>query len=176
MAQLNDREDSLGLVWYPARVSYGREVGVKRKLVSYGIEHFIPTERRPNYRGQMREHAVIPCLVFVRATKRQACDLRVLDHLPLNYLFDHTRHSMMVVPDKQMDDFRRVFESSLDEGGLMDAPLDLGDWVRVTRGPLKDVEGYVMELQGRFYVVVGLCGCVFAKARVPRAWLEKVKK
>lgn len=163
-----------GLVWFAARVSHGREVGVKNTLASMGVEHFIPTERRPNYRGKMREHPVIPSLVFLRATKQQACELRVLDHLPVNYLFDHARHTMMVVPDKQMNDFRRVFETSISEGGLIDRPLALGDWVRVTRGALKDVEGYVMELQGRFYVVVGLCGCVFAKARVPRAWLEKV--
>ena len=34
----------------------------------------------------------------------------------------------------------------------------------------------VLELQGRLYVVVGLCGCIFARARVPRAYLERVKK
>ena len=162
------------LSWFAARVSHGREIGVRDALEARGVEHFIPTERRPNYRGKMREHPVIPNLVFLRATKQKACDLRVQDRLPVNYLFDYTRHSMMVVPDKQMDDFRRVFENSIEEGGLMDSPLVLGDWVRVTRGALKDVEGYVVEIQGRSYVAVGLCGCVFVKARVPRAWLAKL--
>lgn len=160
--------------WYAARVSHGREVGVKNTLDAFGVEHFIPTERRPNYRGKMREHPLIPCLVFLRTTKQQACDLRVVDRLPVNYLFDYARHTMMVVPDKQMDDFRRVFETSISEGGLIDRPLELGDWVRVTQGSLKGVEGYVLELHGKLYVVVGLCGCVFAKASVPRAWLEKI--
>lgn len=172
-----DRQTGLRMpdeAWFAARVSYGREVRVKQTLSTLGIEHFIPTERRPNYRGQMREHAVIPNLVFVRTTKQRACDLRVTERLPVNYLFDYARHTMMVVPDKQMDDFRRVFEASITEGGLMDVPLSLGERVCVNRGALKGVEGFVMELQGRFYVVVGLCGCVFAKARVPRAWLDRV--
>ena len=51
----------------------------------------------------------------------------------------------------------------------------MGERVRVTRGVLRGVEGYVLELQGRTYVVVGLMGCVFARARVPRAWLEKIE-
>lgn len=58
----------------------------------------------------------------------------------------------------------------------MDRPLELGDGVRVTRGPLKGVEGYVMELLGNTYVVVELLGCLWAKAKVPPAWLEATGK
>jgi hypothetical protein len=78
------------------------------------------------------------------------------------------------VPDKQMDDFRRVMDCSIEEGGLVDQPLSLGERVRVTKGALRGVEGHVLELLGRTYVVVGLLGCIWAKAKVPRAYLEKV--
>ena len=87
---------------------------------------------------------------------------------------DCATHKMMIVPDKEMSDFQRVFNLSIDEGGLIDRPLDIGDRVRVTRGALQGVEGFVMELQGELYVVVGLLNCLFARARVPRAWLEKI--
>ena len=73
-----------------------------------------------------------------------------------------------------MEDFRRVLDFSLEEGGLVDQPLSVGERVRVTQGALKGVEGNVLELQGRIYVVVGLLNCLFARARVPRAWLERV--
>ena len=89
-------------------------------------------------------------------------------------MFDCATHQMMVVPDKQMEDFMRVFELSPTEGGLIDKPLSVGERVRVTRGVLKGVEGYVLELQGRIYVVVSLLDSIFARARVPRAWLEKI--
>ena len=84
--------------------------------------------------------------------------------------------TMLTVPDKQMEDFMRVLNASLTEGGLVNEPLALGERVRVTRGPLKGVEGNVLELQGAYYVVVGLSSLVYAKARIPRAWLEKVKQ
>ena len=159
--------------WYAARTSYGREVGIKRRLETLGVEHFIPTERRKDYRGHMKEHPLINNMVFIRATKQKACSLKTEDYLPVNYLFDYAAHAMLTVPDKQMDDFRRVFEAGIREGGLIDTPLSLGEKVRITKGPLKGVEGNVLELQGRLYVVVGLCGCIFARARVPRAYLVK---
>ena len=81
---------------------------------------------------------------------------------------------MLVVTDKAMDDFQRVFACSIDEGGLMGQPLKVGELVRVTEGPLKGVEGYVLELRGKVFVVVGLLGMIWARAQVPRAWLEKV--
>ena len=60
------------------------------------------------------------------------------------------------------------------EGGLIDRPLELGERVRVTKGVLAGVEGFVLELRGRTYVVVRLLDSWFAKASVPRAWLEPV--
>ena len=161
--------------WYAARTSYGQELGIRDRLARGGMEYFIPTEKRKNYRGHMKEHALIHNLVFIRATKQEACLLKTRDGLPVRYLFDYASHSMLTVPDKQMEDFRRVLEESISEGGLVDQPLQLGERVRVTRGALKGVEGNVLELQGRLYVVVGLCGCIFARARVPRAYLERVQ-
>lgn len=169
-------EATARMTWFAARTRNGQEVGVKRWLEAAGVEHFIPTERRPNYRGKMREHPLIRGMVFIRATKKVACGLRTEDRLPVNYLFDYVHHTMLTVPDKSMDDFRRVFEASIAEGGLVDVPLSLGERVRVTEGPLEGVEGNVLELQGRLYVAVGLCGCIYARARVPRAHLEKVNE
>lgn len=162
--------------WYAARTCFGQEVGIKRKLEKMGVEHFIPIEKRRNYRGKEKDHAVINCLVFIRATKKEACDLRVVDALPVNYLFDYVKHTMLTVPDKQMEDFMRIMNYSITEGGLMNQPLALGDRVRVTKGALKGVEGNVLEFKGEYYVVVGISTLVYAKAKIPRAWLEKVNQ
>jgi hypothetical protein len=111
----------------------------------------------------------------LRATREDALELIHERGLKADYLFDCATRRLMVVPDKEMDDFRRVFDLSVEEGGLMDKPLSVGERVRVTRGVLRGVEGYVLELQGRTYVVVGLLNCLYARARVPRAWLEKIE-
>ena len=160
--------------WYVARTRHGAEIGVRNRLSALGVEHFVPTRKRRASRGRMAEEPLLTCLVFLKATRAQALDLIHFQGVKADYMFDCATHQMMVVPEKQMEDFQRVFTSSLDEGGLVDKPLAVGEKVRVTQGVLKGVEGYVLELQGKTYVVVGLLNCIFAKARVPRAWLEKI--
>ena len=161
--------------WFAAHTRCGAELGVRDRLGRLGTEHFLPTELRSRTRGRAKyEKPLIPGLIFVRATKSQACALANEQGLPVRYLIDPATRSLMVVPDKQMDDFRRVLDLSIAEGGLMDRPLALGDRVRVTKGALRGVEGHVLELRGQTYVVVELLGCWFARASVPRAWLERI--
>ena len=162
--------------WFAGRTRFGQEVGIKSRLEKLGVECFIPTASRENTRGHKVERALINNMVFLRTTKAEACSLANSGVIPVRYIVDCATRTLLVVPDKQMEDFRRVLDLSTEEGGLIDQPLALGDKVRVTKGVLKGVEGFVLELHGKVYVVVSLCDSIFAKARVPRAWLEKLSK
>ena len=157
--------------WFAARTRFGQELKVRDRLVVEQVEHFVPIAD-----SRKRTKAAIPCLVFLKTTKAEALDLANTRRVPIRYMIDCATHTLLVVPDKQMDDFRRVMDCSIEEGGLVDQPLSLGERVRVTKGALRGVEGHVLELLGRTYVVVGLLGCIWAKAKVPRAYLEKVGK
>ena len=148
--------------WYAARTRYGQEPGIHRRLETLGIEHFIPP--------------VISNLVFLRTTKSEACGLANSGMIRVKYIVDCATKTLLVVPDKQMEDFRKVLDLGLDDGGLGGVPLALGEWVRVTKGILRNVEGRVLELRGRYYVVVGLLDCCYAKAQVPRSWLEIIER
>ncbi len=175
MRRLQSVQNTDQVRWFAARTRCGAELSVGGRLDKLGVESFIPTEKHSHTRGHAcYERALIPCLVFLRATKQQACALANEEAIPVKYLVDPATRSLLVVPDKQMDDFRRVLDLSTDEGGLMDRPLSLGDRVRVVKGVLAGVEGYVLEFKGRTYVVVRLLDSWFAKASVPRAWLEKI--
>ncbi len=155
--------------WYAARTRYGQELMVRDRLVRAGVEHFIPTASAG---GSRKERAVVNSLVFLRATKQEALDLANTGAVPVKYIVDCATRTLLVVPDKQMEDFRRVLDLSLEDGGLMDRSLALGDRVKVVRGPLKGVEGHVLELKGKCYVVVSLLNCLFARTQVPRNWLS----
>lgn len=164
--------DSDGRNWYVARTRHGAEIGVRNRLAALGVEHFVPTVRTRGWRGRTVERPAVNCLVFVRATQAEALALIHERGLKADYLFDCATKKLMVVPDKAMDDFRRVMDLGTEEGGLMDRPLEQGARIRVAKGPLQGVEGRIAELQGRHYVVVSLLDSLFARAAVPRAWLE----
>lgn len=171
-------ENSLN--WYVARTRYFRqEIKIRDWLDAHQVESFVPTVRlRTNRRSRggnrSTEKPLAPNLVFLRTTKEIACSFITDKHLPMQYYIDCATHRMMIVPDKEMDDFRRVFDSSIEEGGLIDQPLEVGERVRVKEGSLKGVEGFVLELLGKYYVAVSLLNFLWAKAQVPRAWLEKI--
>ena len=160
------------MMWFAARTRYGQEVSIRDRLQ----KKFIPTEKRRNSHGRVVEKPLVNNLVFLRTSRRAALDLANKEYLPVHYMIDCVSHTLLTVPDRAMEDFMRVFDYSTDHGGLMDRPLELGEGVRVTRGPLKGVEGYVLEVRGRTFVVVELIGCLWAKAKVPRAWLEPTGK
>lgn len=165
------QDATAGTYWYAARTRFGQELKVRDLLVREGVEYFIPTVPSD---GPRKEKAVITNLVFLRATKQDALDLANSTGLPVKYIVDCATRTLLVVPDKAMEDFRRVLDLSLESGGLMDRPLSLGDRVKVVKGPLKGVEGHVTALKGKYYVVVNLLDCIFAKAQVPRSWLVRL--
>lgn len=168
--------------WFVARTRYFRhELKIRDWLIVHNFENFVPTTRihtvnagRGTGKRKMIEKPLAPNLVFLKAPKEEACALVTDNHLPMEFIVDCATHRMMVVPEKQMEDFRRVLDSSIEEGGLVDQPLLLGDRVQVIKGPLKEVEGYVVEFRGKFYITVSLVGFVWARAQVPRAWMVKV--
>ena len=163
--------------WYVARTRYyHHEIKIRDRLRQMDIEVFVPTVTRARTRSKaLAERAVAPNLVFVHTDRKQALDLITESHLPMEWKTDCATRRMMVVPDKQMDDFRRVFKvASHEEGGLMEEPYALGDEVKVTDGVLSGVEGSILEEAGKYYVVVGLVGSIFARAMLPKAYLMKI--
>ena len=97
-----------GRRWFVARTRHGAELGVRNRLTSLGMENFVPTRKSKGWRGRNVERPVINCLVFIRATKAEALALIHERGLKADYLFDHATRHLMVVPDKEMEDFQRV--------------------------------------------------------------------
>ena len=159
--------------WFAARTRPGQELMVRDRLRAEGVDHYIPTI--PKRTAPRKEKVVVARLVFFRTTKSKALALSNTGTIPVKYIVDCSTHTLLIVPDKQLEDFRRVLDLSLREGGLVDRPLSYGDPVRVAKGPLRGVKGNVIEFRGRYYVSVSLLGSVFASAHVPRSWLEAMK-
>ena len=119
--------------WFAARTRYGQELGIRDRLGRAGVEHFIPTVEVRRSRGKgLREKAAVNNLVFLRATKAEALRLANEQGLPVRYIVDCATRTLLVVPDKQMEDFMRVMDLSKD--APVEESLALGDRVRDLRG------------------------------------------
>ncbi len=162
--------------WFAARTRYGQELKIKTLLTNMGVEHFIPTHEVIKISAGHKRKVTKPLisnLIFVHSTKADAFALVNYRGLPFKYIIDRQTHTLLLVPEKQMDDFMRVVNCPLDEAGISEETLEVGDNVRVAWGDLAGVEGRVAQVQNKTYIVVDLCGLLQAKAVVPQAWLVK---
>ena len=162
--------------WFVARTRFGQELKIRDLLQQGGVQHFIPTSEVVKvYAGRRRKiiKPLIPNLIFLRTNRKEACDLVNFRALPFKYLIDRMTHTLLRVPDRQMEDFMRVLADA-PEDALVTESVVAGDMVRVIGGNLKGVEGKVLTVQNKTYVVVDLCGLLQARAVVPQAWLMKI--
>jgi len=166
------------LCWFAARTRNGQELSVRKTLSELGIEHFIPTkDGYREYKGRRISVVVplIPCLVFLRATKADACALANGRGVPVWYIIDRSTRSMLVVPEKQMEDFRRVVDAVPDAVCPVDTVFAPGDKVEVVKGGLAGIEGEIIQEPKRTYVVVSLGNLLCAKVKIPKSYLKLVK-
>lgn len=172
------RSDDKQIHWFASRAGNCQTLSAKRKLEKWNIEHFVPTMKTMAVRSgrkRMVEKPLAGNLVFIRGIKNNICDLINYGGLPVHMIPDRCgKDSALIVPDKQMEDFRRVYEFSLVENQNPDIILETGDHVRVIAGDLAGVEGDVIEADGLTYVSVSLYGMLQARAKMPAAFLEKI--
>ena len=127
------------------------------------------------YRRKRSEVPVIRNLIFVRATKQTACDLSNVYSVRLFYMKDLFTHSMLVVPDKQMEDFMFVMDLNPDGVCFDIEPLTVGRKVKVIKGELSGVEGEVATESNRTYVVIRITGVLVASVKVPKSYLKIIE-
>ena len=166
--------DTEKMKWFAARTRNGQALYVRGLLEKYNVEYFIPTQfvlRERNHKRFEEEKPLISNLVFLRTTKAKACSLANEFQVPVFYLIDSATHSMMVVPDKQMNDFMQVLDLSPESLCLSELPFKVGCKVMVVKGEFSGIEGEMLGMATRTYVIVRVGSLLAAKVKVPKAFL-----
>ena len=118
-------------------------------LASGGIEHYLPVRRevhRWSDRRKVVEVLVIPRYVFVRCTPSER--LSVLASDPRIRRFLSLQGVPSVVPDSEMETFRRMVEEGPGGVSMSAGTLAPGDRVRVMDGPLTGLECELVSVGG----------------------------
>ena len=155
-------------IWFPMRVTYQREMKVKAELDRLGIESFIPMMYKV-VDGDMPQRELVPAisnLIFVRSTQERISGLKSSNKTlePLRYMIDQTAqqpHTIMTVPDRQMENFMRVASRTDDSVMFLDEDCIVGKegkHVIITGGAFEGVAGVIRRIKRCKRVVVEIEG------------------
>ena len=170
--------------WFAARVRDKQEFSVRDRIEKLktkdglDMECYLPTKivvRQLKYRRKRVEIPVIKNLLFVRSTKQAAVDLANRYGVPLFYMKDLFTHGMLVVPDKQMDDFRFMLDLSPDGVSFDNSSLVVGSRVKVVKGEFAGIEGKVGTESNRTYIVIRIQGVLTASIKIPKSYLKSIE-
>lgn len=176
--------------WFVLRVSYGRIIKAKAFVETKGLECYVPMRyKEVKKQGKKRiiTEPLLPSFLFVYAAVEQVNSLlqdkniKVLENRALlSFYYDHTSHCEnepnknppLVISNAAMDNFIRL--TSIKNSHIIPVTSDriqlkLGDYVVVTEGEFKDVQGRVARIARQQRVVVELFdGCFVATAYIPK--------
>jgi transcription antitermination factor NusG len=162
--------------WFIAIVNHNSEKKCGEQLQRLGYETYVPTqtEKRITPQGRRRtvERVVLSSLVFLRATEPERKEVVKLPYI-LRFMTNRagkvdafTRHPLATVPADQIERLKFMLYNTDDPVSIESMPIHLGDKVRVIRGGLQGLEGYVIRCEeGQSYIGVQLdvIGCAKVK-------------
>jgi transcription antitermination factor NusG len=171
--------------WYPIRVTYSQEMKIKSYFDSCQLTSFIPmkyTETHKNGHLRLKQVPVIHNLIFVYCTSKEIEQIKRESPIStkIRYIIDSETRKPIIVPEKQMEDFIAV-SGSIDEQILYLTPQEValknGDYVRITDGIWKGIEGKLVRIKKNLRVVVELQGlAAVATTSIHPSLVEKIEK
>jgi hypothetical protein len=175
------------LLWFPMRVTYGREETVKKALDHDGVDNFLPMREEWIYDDNHIPHRclkpAIRNLIFIHSSQEQITQLKMYgrEYQSLRYMSNVFSESdkILTVPDRQMDNFIRVASVQDDRVRFLEYNHEFlakpGKRVRVIDGDFKGSEGTIRRIKKNQCVVVQVEGvAAVAITFVPSAWLEEI--
>lgn len=170
--------------WFAARTLSKQEFAVQKRIEKLSLEEkmdvecYLPTRTVVTQLKYRRKRNVVPVargLIFIHATKQLACDLHNIYGVQVFYMKDLSTHSMLVVPDKQMQDFMFVMDLKPDGVCFDNEPLTIGQKVTVVKGEFSGIEGEISTEANKTYVVIRITGVLVASIKVPKSYLKVIK-
>jgi transcription antitermination factor NusG len=163
-------------VWLAARVRRNQERLIKEKLEQLGIENYIPFRKEIRKRKDRKVEVltpVIPNIVFIYTDFHTGMSI-VNDYgVKISYIRAIDGKGLLMVPQKQMNDFRLICESDIEY--TLSETFEKGDYVLVVDGCLKGIEGELISVnKENCRMLVRLDGIATLKLAIHANMLSKV--
>lgn len=164
-------------VWFAARVRRNQERLIKEKLEKLGVENYVPFRKEIRRRKDRKVEVwtpVIPNIVFIYTNFRTGISIANDYGVKISYLKTIDGKKLLVVPQKQMEDFKLICESGIN--CMLEETFEKGDRVLIVDGCLKGVEGELISTnKDNSKMLVRLEGIATFKLTVPANMLSKMQ-
>ncbi len=163
--------------WFAIRVFFCRELKLQKALKQIDIESFVPIKVVHKEKEGIRTSETVPAihnLIFIHTTRSKLREIRRLfdESIPFQYMIDKGRKDLIVVPNDQMESFKKICSTQCDNLMFLDENIRKhcipGQLVRVVDGPFKDVEGHIVRIKKDRRVVV----CIKGVAAVATTFID----
>lgn len=144
--------------WHVAYVKSRHEKKMAERLKAINIEHFLPIQQEVRVwkdRKKKVESVVIPMILFVKVTDQERLEVSKMESV-VCYMTLRGEHKPAVIPDKEMERFIFLLTNTTDKVVVDNEQFKPGRAVRVIKGPLKGLEGELVEKAGKTRIVVHL--------------------
>ena len=131
--------------WIAALVKMCTEKTGGNRLTKLGIENFVPTQLEIHQwsdRKKKIERVVIPMVIFIHTDKNTEKYIRTFSFIHKIMSMPGSKESA-IIPDSQIDNLKFMLKHAESQVELMEPNLQVGETVRVVRGPLKGLEGEI---------------------------------
>lgn len=174
------------LHWYVAVVNNNSERSMAGKLTDERMggayECYVPSQKEKrvwkNGRKKEVDRVLLPAMLFVKCTEKKRIEAQYLGYVK-NFLKDHTkgkngRYPVAVIPDDQIRQLKMMLSKSTAPVTIENVYFRLGDFVRVTSGPLTGVEGNIVVEPKGFYLVIAIDSLGYAKVQINQSEVERL--
>lgn len=184
-----------GRRWFVALVMHNTEKASAARLDALsrqpeaGIPHvetYVPIQRErrvwQNGRKKMVDRVVCPCYLFVRCTESTRRRIKIQAPFINSFVKDRAMPAdefglfpFAHIPDDQMQAFMQMVRCADTPVTIDTSSLRIGDKVRVSGGPLRGMEGYLMEEPtGETSLAIRIDILGSARVHVPAGLLEEM--
>lgn len=155
--------------WYAMRVTYRRELAVKRQLDENLIENFIPMHYELAIKNRQKKRVFVPVvhnLIFIHATLSAIKRIKVrIPHLQYMTEIKDKKRVPIIIPEEQMKQFIAVAGTYNDQLLYLSSEevnLKTGTLVRIRGGMFDGLKGRLVKVKGvrNKRVVVNIQGVI----------------
>lgn len=160
--------------WYVAYTKLFHERKTAENLQKMGIRSFVPVREEIHQWSQRKKKVMkvlIPQMIFIYGTNEErleALSLPAISH----YMVLRGEHAPAIIPDEQMERFMFMVDYSDETIEMFTSPLEVGQTVKVIKGPLSGLEGELIEIEGKTKIVVRLDLLGSAGVDMPPGYVE----